>query len=91
MTGSTVVISASEADSVKSWLRTALVASSGTKALLYENDFVQISSITDYRAHQGRVAIVLYNISDKPFNDVSIRCNVSMIKSRVTFISLGEN
>lgn len=56
-----VGIGQDEAEAIRAWFNAASISSPGQKAVLYQNMTVSISVSSEYRQHQGRLQLFVYN------------------------------
>jgi hypothetical protein len=64
-------LSASAAEKLRTALKTAaIVKGLNSKTQLIDNDQLEISVASDYRAHQGRIAIAIYNKGNSDLRNV---------------------
>jgi hypothetical protein len=79
-----VGVTAEEGDSVKSWFHAASIAATGQRVVLYQNSTLAVSIISEYRAHQGRLQLFVYNKSHYDFArfEVNIHCKEDGLTAR---------
>lgn len=59
--GTAVGIPAEVLPKLKQMLKDAIITPVSQKCILYEDDILRITIISDYKVHQGRIAFALYN------------------------------
>jgi hypothetical protein len=74
VTAPSVGISREEQDSVRSWFNAATLAGPNQKVVLYQNATLSVSVSSEYRAHQGRLQLFIYNKSNFDFTRFEVNC-----------------
>eukprot|EP00604_Paraphysomonas_vestita_P001033 CAMPEP_0174821540 /NCGR_PEP_ID=MMETSP1107-20130205/9052_1 /TAXON_ID=36770 /ORGANISM="Paraphysomonas vestita, Strain GFlagA" /LENGTH=853 /DNA_ID=CAMNT_0016038711 /DNA_START=353 /DNA_END=2914 /DNA_ORIENTATION=- len=71
--------------SLRKWFNSALISPPGKVSTLFENSVIQITTQSEYRAHQGRVLVLFHNKTDE-IQDL----NVS-ISSSIDYLRFQKN
>lgn len=61
-------------DKLPGWLATCLSTASPQKGILFENEVMRVSTVVEYRGHQGRMAVFVLNKSKSPIEGLLVQC-----------------
>lgn len=70
---------------LRKWFNSALIAQPGKVSTLFENSVIQITTQSEYRAHQGRMLVLFHNKTDE-IQDLSVS-----ISSSIDYIRFQKN
>lgn len=68
-----VGVTPEEEHAVQTWLNAAILAPTGQKSTLYQHATMTVSSLCDFRAHQGRLQLLFYNKSSYDFTSFEVK------------------